>query len=153
MMTPPKKTTWVQLNVRVVSELRDKLTKEAKKNGVSINVQAAQMLGRAFGERDVLGGEIGREMLLYLAIAFVQAGKNAADGREISQWINEPDAYATAMFNTFEALMVRQPGITLETCRMQIESLRGRIETKFLNRPITTQQEAATSRKAQRAGG
>jgi hypothetical protein len=153
MMPPPKKPKWVQLNVRVASELRDDLTDAAKDSGASINVQAAKMLGRSFLEEKMFDGKVGREMAYFLADAFVRAGKAAAPDRKISQWINDPDVYVQAMFNVFEALMVRQPGITLKTCRMQIESLRGRIETKFLNRPITTQQEAVTSRKAQRAGG
>jgi hypothetical protein len=135
MMTPPKKVKWVQLNVRVASELRDKLTKEAKKNGVSINVQAAQMLGRAFEEREALGGEVGREMLLFLADAFVRAGNRAAKDRKISEWINEPDAYEAAMFNVVDALMIRQPGITLEKLLMKTESLKGRFSTKFVNAP------------------
>ena len=133
-VSPKKKRKTVQLNVLVASELRDKLSKEAKRNGVSLNAEAAQRLGKSFAEEKMLGGEKGRRRLQSITNVFVVAGTSAASGRELSLWIDEPTAYSLAMFALIESAMLGQPDCTLDKCRMQIASLKGRIETHFLNK-------------------
>lgn len=133
MATPRKKSRPVQFNVRVASELRDSLKRSAKKNGVSLNVEAVRWLGRHLAEEAMLGGEEARERLQFITNTFVLAGSSAAGGRKLSSWIGEPTAYSAGMFALIESLMLGQPGATLEKCRLQIESLKGRVATHFVN--------------------
>jgi hypothetical protein len=151
-MALPKKTTWVQLNVRVADKLRDKLTKEAKKNGVSLNVWAAMKLGQGFAEEEAFGGDAGRRLLYHLATAFVFAGeryyrdhsKARHETPDVSKWIDTPEAYTAAMLSATQALMLQQPSATLEKCLMQLKSLKGRIATHFLQ---TTERERTAQKK------
>jgi Arc-like DNA binding domain len=136
MMTPPKKVKWVQLNVRVANELRDKLTKDAQRNGVSINIEAAKRLGRSYVEAEALGGEEARDLLHLMTKAFLLAGSRAAGGRKPSSWLTEnEDAYAAGVAAVLEVLLMGQPNAVLEKILNQIESLKGRVATKFVNAP------------------
>jgi hypothetical protein len=131
-MSRTRKPEVVGVKIRLATELVSRLETAAKKRKVSFNHEAASRLGKSFAEEDAFGGEEGRRLLYFIASAFLLGGRGASGGREISQWINEPKAYAAAMFGVLEALMVAQPGVSLETCELQIKSLRGRIATRLL---------------------
>ena len=147
MMVGRRKNKPVQFNVLVASELRDRLRKEAKKNGVSLNAETAARLGKAFAEETAFGGEAGRGFLYFLATTFVFAGERYYRDHispeqkvlppNVSLWINQPEAHEAAMMSAIQALMLHQPSATLDKCRMQIVSLKGRIETHFLNKEKT----------------
>jgi hypothetical protein len=137
-----RKQRLVQLNVLVADELRDKLRKAAKKNGASLNGEAAARLGGSFAEAQAFGGEAGRRWLHFLATAFVVAGENyyrnrinpkhkTGEGPNVSLWIDEPEAYAEAMMNVIEQLMFHQPGVTYEKCIAQHDALHGIIFNHF----------------------
>jgi hypothetical protein len=132
-MSPKKKKT-VQLNVLVASELRDRLSKKAKRHENSLNAECAKRLGEALAVEDMLGGEEARRRLQAMTDVFVAVGNRAAGDRKFSQWVTEPTAYSAAMFALIESVMLGQPDCTFEKCRMQIESLRGRIATHFANK-------------------
>jgi hypothetical protein len=137
-MPRPKSKDVVGVKIRLAAPLLAQLVAAAKKSGNSFNAEAASRLGKSFAEEEALGGEVGRRMLYFITSAFVLAGGRAAGDRKISLWINDPKAYAAAMFGTFEALMIAQPGVTPETCNMQIESLKGRIATRLLGKGIVS---------------
>jgi hypothetical protein len=133
-----KKRKTVQLNVLVARELRDKLTREAKRNGVSLNVEAAKRLGKSFAEDEMLGGEEGRRRLQSISNVFMLAGSTAAGGRKLSSWIGEPTAYSAGMYALIESVMIGQPDCTLDKCLLQIESLTGRVTRHFLHEEKTS---------------
>ena len=142
-----KKSKPVQFNVRLASELVENLKKAAKQKGVSLNAETVERLGKSFAEEAAFGGEAGRRLLHFIATAFVFAGERyyrdrinpeqktrPGEALDISLWINEPEAHAAAMLSAIEALMLHQPGVTAEKCRLQLLSLDGRIATRFLNK-------------------
>jgi hypothetical protein len=137
-MARPKKPDVVGVKIRLAASLVAQLEAAAKKHGDSFNAEAAKRLGRSFAEEDAFSGEAGRQVLYFLTSAFVLAGNAAADSREISQWITQPKPYAAAMFAVLEALMTAQPGVSLTTCMMQLESMKGRIATRLLGKEITS---------------
>jgi hypothetical protein len=137
-MAPPRKPDVVGVKIRLATSLVAKLEAAAKAHDNSFNAEAAKRLGKSFAEEEAFGGEDGRRVLYFLTSAFVLAGSSAAAGREINQWIKEPKAYTAAMFAVLEALMTAQPNVSVETCEMQIASMRGRIKTRLLGMGITS---------------
>jgi len=151
-MPRPKKKGVVGIKLRVATELLSELEAAAKKSGHSFNAEAVARLGRSFSEEKAFGGEAGRRLLYFLATAFVFAGERHYRDRikpkqktppgevlNVSLWIDEPEAYAAAMMNVIEQLMLhQQPGVTLEKCVLQLKSLEGRIATHFLQEKVQT---------------
>jgi hypothetical protein len=135
-MARPKKPDIAGVKIRLATSLVAQLETAAKKHGNSFNAEAAKRLGKSFAEEEAFGGKPGRDLLYFLTSAFVLAGNSAAGGRGINQWIKEPKAYARAMFGVLEALLIAQPGVSLETCMMQIESMKGRIATRLLGKEL-----------------
>jgi hypothetical protein len=137
-MARPKNKDVVAIKIRVAASLLAQLEVAAKKHGNSFNAEAAKRLGKSFAEEEVFGGEDGRRVLYFLTSAFVLAGKAAAGNRETSKWMSDPKAYAAAMFGVLEALMIAQPGVSLETCVLQLESMKGRIATRLLGKEMVS---------------
>lgn len=146
-MMARKRTRPVQFNVRIAAELRDSLNRAAKQNGVSLNIETAKRLGGSFAEEKAFGGEAGRRLLFFIAAAFVFAGerfyrdhisprqKTPPGELDVSLWIEEPEVHSAAMMNVIEQWMLHhQPGVTLEKCLLQVEDLKGRIATHFLQK-------------------
>lgn len=134
VMSPRKAKEIVQAKIRIAADLQSQLEAAAKKHKISYNAEAAERLAKSLAEEAMVGGEEARRRLHSITNAFMFAGTNAAGGRKLSSWINEPKAYSAAMFSVIEALMIGQPEVTLEKCHLQIESRRGRIATHFSNK-------------------
>lgn len=137
----------IQAKIRIAAELQSQLEAAAKKRGHSFNTEAAMRLGKSFGEEKAFGGEAGRRLMYFIMSAFVFAGeryyrdrlspkqKQAPGGAiDVSLWIDEPKAYAAAMMNVIEQLMLHQPGVTEEECWAQVKSLEGTLGTHFANK-------------------
>jgi len=136
-MPRPRKKGVVGIKIRLATDLISQLEAAAKKHKISFNHEATRRLGLSFGEEKAFGGEEGRRLLYFIATAFVLGGNRAAQGRKLSAWIKDPDAYTAAMFALLHALMIGQPGATLERCLLQVESLKGRVATHFSNKGKT----------------
>ena len=131
-MSRTRKPDVVGVKVRLAASLVAQLEAAAKKHGDLFNAEAAKRLGKSFAEEEAFGGEDGRRVLYFLTSAFVLAGQAAAGNRETSRWMSDPKAYAAGMFGVLEALMIAQPGVSLETCNLQLASMKGRIATRLL---------------------
>lgn len=146
-MPRPKKKGVVGIKLRMATELLSELEAAAKKSRHSFNAEAVARLGRSFAEEKAFGGEAGRRLLYFIATAFVFAGERyyrdsikpkqktpPGEALDVSLWIDEPEAYAEAMMNVIEQLMLHQPGLTLEKCVLQVKSLESYIATHFLQK-------------------
>jgi hypothetical protein len=124
----------VALKIRLATSLLAQLEAAARKNQRSANAEAVVRLGKSFTEEIVFGSAEARQIIQLMAAAFLSAGQRAAGKQK--DWVhNNPEAYAQGWLAMTMAALLEQPGITVEQCRLQLQSLMGRVETFFINVP------------------
>jgi hypothetical protein len=148
VMPRPRKPGVVAVKIRLAQSLVDKLEAAAKQHGDSFNAEAAKRLGKSFAEEEAFGGEKGRGLLYLMASAFVTAGERAAGGRKLSSWIKEPEPYAAAMSGVIYALIMGQPDATLHKCLAQLDGVKGRIASHFVNKETSHERKHQAARSA-----
>jgi hypothetical protein len=131
----------IGVKIRLAPSLLAKLeaAAKAKKEGQSTNAEIAQRLGKSFAEEEAFGGPEGRQMLYFLATAFMAAGERAAGNRKISQWIKDPECYIAGAFAVLEALLIYLPrNVPLETIKSHADSMARRVITQRLGRGVAS---------------
>jgi len=127
----------IGVKIRLPEALLAQLEAAAAKSQRSANAEAVVRLGKSFTEEIVFGGQEARQIIQLMAAAFLSAGQRAAGKQK--DWVhNNPEAYAQGWLAMVQATLLEQPGITVEQCRLQLQSLIGRIETYFINVPRKT---------------
>lgn len=138
----------IELKVRMKEPLRRQIEHAAKDRGISMNAEAVSRLERSFDAANLvreavdhaLGGPDLRGMALSMITAFASAGQRSA-GADVPprQWMQQPDAYRAAVVGVLDALLKEMPEASDEQTALMIESLKGRLLTRILNRPAGPQ--------------
>ncbi len=120
--------------------LRAQIEAAAREHGVSLNAEAAGRLEQSFTLQNhivgVFGGRAAYNIALLMSANFHHVGAAAAGGREIAEWLKDPDVFEIAMRGAVNALWMAHPDPTPQRKREWIESLaRGWLATQLNQNP------------------
>jgi hypothetical protein len=127
--TPKRGERRVSLGLRVTANVKRRLDAAADRHGRSQSQEAERRLEQSF----LLDDEIW-EVAVLMAATFAHHGRLAARGNSPpSEWLHDRSIYLDCIKAVAETLLVRmQPPPTDDELYLFVESLKGRVATRFL---------------------
>ena len=134
----PKPGERVHAGLRVTPDLRRRIGRAAAKSGRSLSQEMEFRLERSLAVDTAFGSTEMHDMALRMSSAFAIAGEARAVEKNIGpNWINDADAYRSAMFSVFAALIRNAPEGDEEAIARAVEGLKGILITKLMQRSDT----------------
>ena len=131
----PRAGERVHAGLRVTPEARAELSERQKKSGRSLSQEMEFLIERSLSQEDAFGSGEMRDMALRMATAFAIAGESRAVEKGLGpNWIDDADAYRSAMFSVFNALIRGAPDGDEEATARAIEALKSSLLTRIAQR-------------------
>jgi hypothetical protein len=123
----------MSLGLSVTAGIKRRLDAAANKHGRSQSQEAERRIEQSFAQEDAYSGEEMRDIATLMAATFVFHGRLIARGNSPpSEWLHDRFIYLDCIKAVTETLLFRlQPSVTEDEIVLFVESLKGRVATRF----------------------